>query len=179
MFWHQMSNTVGQTYIISNYRKCGERMERKTKFSNIQTFTCWVWLVALQHISASPPDSSDSCFSPPVPWGAGTSGPGWEAGPRARRAHEGHGREQQLQPHGWGEAPDEDGAKWGEPDGLPGLHDGAPAGEGEEHKCLYSEVIKPNPSPWENNLARRIEKMYSVNRPIIIFTVSFVNTNRF
>ena len=41
---------------------------------------------------------------------------------------------QRLQPHGRGEAAAEDGADPGEPDGLPGLHHGAPAGEGEEEE---------------------------------------------
>lgn len=75
------------------------------------------------------------CPPPPsVPGGADSSDPGREAGARARGAAEGHGGEQQLQPHGRGEAAAEDGADRGEPAGLPGRHDGAPAGEGERRE---------------------------------------------
>lgn len=82
--------------------------------------------------------------TPAVPGGAGPPGPGREAGARARRAAQGHGGEQQLQPNGRGEAPAEDGADRGEPNGLPGCHDGAPAGEGEPplHRLIVPHLVR-------------------------------------
>lgn len=58
-----------------------------------------------------------------VPRSPGAEDSGGEARAREGCAAKGHGREQQLQQDGRGEAPDEDGADQGEPRGPSGSHD--------------------------------------------------------